>query len=569
MLVGWPVGVGKSRALAGLMEAAARCGRYALVAAFFATREVLEEQPWAIAPPDDLRVENLRPRPRESCGPRLDARWASYERRGLGALGRAELCRSCPERPICFWPRQYGRRLRGADAVLGAQAHLERDPFFIENLRQWTRADTVLVLVDESNFVASTARRTLTAADLASFASALRATAAGAGALHEELLYKVDVLLRAGTADLRSRDWKFPRPRSQKWAVTVQRAGVERHGDRFRFLAHELAMFGRSSLESRERTRDGDVSFSVSPFVGCDVAVFSGTVAPEFVRHRVGLDLAAPFAGRRFLHPDTRWFNLCSRLGMRRYFPKNSGAVLDFFAALVAKRLAVGLRPLLVCKKLFLPWAAREMGSRLHELGVAAKVIDGYDPSAELDDPSTVPVINFGAVGSNRFLGFHAAYCLTGFYVTTEAVEQLLQETLATDFRVPIRLWTEGEPPRRRAGAANDADRIYEAHRAAPLALAELEANVVLQAVGRVRPFTLPREIIVFQCSSLPGVEFDAEFRSLEEARKFFGLESRRQASVRATAEAVATAKAQGLTQAQAAERIGLSTRSVRRYWSP
>ena len=58
--------------------------------------------------------------------------------------------------------------------------------------------------------------------------------------------------------------------------------------------------------------------------------------------------------------------------------------------------------------------------------------------------------------------------------------------------------------------------------------LNQKEADVVLQAVGRVRPFTRPREVITFHCGTLPGVQYDHNFRSLAEMRAFFGLHRRR-----------------------------------------
>jgi hypothetical protein len=47
-----------------------------------------------------------------------------------------------------------------------------------------------------------------------------------------------------------------------------------------------------------------------------------------------------------------------------------------------------------------------------------------------------------------------------------------------------------------------------------------LERRVVLQAIGRVRPFTTPAEIILFQCDDLsPELGSIEEFGSLAQAR--------------------------------------------------
>ena len=150
------------------------------------------------------------------------------------------------------------------------------------------------------------------------------------------------------------------------WAVEVQARGWEAHDTRFRFLGHDLQQFGRSPLESRERHANGDLSFAAPPAVRGDVAIFSGTALPEFLRFRLGRDLACPFAGYRFGHPGTRWYNIASRLGMRAHFPGNADQILDFFASLVSRRLSEGRRPLLIAKKWFVGSApvADRHGSR-------------------------------------------------------------------------------------------------------------------------------------------------------------------------------------------------------------
>ena len=60
--------------------------------------------------------------------------------------------------------------------------------------------------------------------------------------------------------------------------------------------------------------------------------------------------------------------------------------------------------------------------------------------------------------------------------------------------------------------------------RLAQYALDQQELDVVLQAVGRVRPYTRPREVITFQCAAHPQLDYDREFNSIEEARQFFGI---------------------------------------------
>ena len=104
--------------------------------------------------------------------------------------------------------------------------------------------------------------------------------------------------------------------------------------------------------------------------------------------------------------------------------------------------------------------------------------------------------------------------------------------------------------------------------RLAQPALDNLERDTVLQAVGRVRPYTKPREIITFQCAAHPQLNYTAEFDSLEDTRKFFGILSRRATGVERNHRLVQEAKGQGLSQRQVAKKLGLSRYTVQRHWS-
>ena len=131
---------------------------------------------------------------------------------------------------------------------------------------------------------------------------------------------------------------------------------------------------------------------------------------------------------------------------------------------------------------------------------------------ATLAAPSVIPVINYGAIGTNLFEGFDCAYCLTGYYVTEQVVNAVVQDVLAADGHIPIRIRTGGTPRRRTAEVVSATDRVYDVARLAHLALGQQELDVVIQAVGRVRPYTRPREVVTFQCSARPDGDYDREF---------------------------------------------------------
>jgi hypothetical protein len=114
----------------------------------------------------------------------------------------------------------------------------------------------------------------------------------------------------------------------------------------------------------------------------------------------------------------------------------------------------------------------------------------------------------------------------------------------------------------------NQEDRIYDLHKLSQWALDLQEMDTVLQAVGRVRPYTKPREIITFQCAGHPDFEYSREFTSIGEARHHFGIIGRRSAQTAQLCSLVQDAKTKRMKQQEAASQLGVSTRTIKRYWN-
>ncbi|MCA9260860.1 MAG: hypothetical protein KDA61_16715, partial [Planctomycetales bacterium] len=165
LLVRWAVGVGKSHNIDEVIAEAIGSGRYDLVVGLFPLTALIQERRWMQSPPDDVKVVHLRPRPSDDCGD-LDPTWKQYERQGLGAHGRQTLCGGCPRQAGCYWPRQYGKNLRGTQVVFATQAQLECNPHFLSQVRRWTGAERMLVLLDETNFLSCDFSRTISWSDL-------------------------------------------------------------------------------------------------------------------------------------------------------------------------------------------------------------------------------------------------------------------------------------------------------------------------------------------------------------------------------------------------------------------
>ncbi len=296
--------------------------------------------------PGGLKPVVLKPRPGARCGD-LNETWTIYEGRGLGLLGRSELCGSCPRRIGCRWPGQYGSRLRGVRLILATQQHLTLNPAFLLHLQQQTRANSALVLIDESNLLIRPTDRILSRADLDMFVAAQQALAQNElVGIAREWLERSRILTMASTVDLRAAGWIFP-PVGADCGAAVQSFGRDLFGDEFRFLGYDLHHLAHSEPSGRERLPSGDIRFSALPYLGQRFMVFSGSMGKDLARFRLDPNYArpsldSPFAGYRFEHPETRWYNLNSLLGAARYFPKNAGPIIDFFARLVARNIAVG-----------------------------------------------------------------------------------------------------------------------------------------------------------------------------------------------------------------------------------
>jgi hypothetical protein len=571
LLVQLAVGVGKSEWLVVTAAAALAGGGHDLVVVLVPRWDVLDEVRGRLRA-RGVEPVVLTPRPRRRCGA-LDAGWAEYEGAGCALLGREELCGDCPRRRGCPWPGQY-RRLRGARLVLTTQARLAIDPGFVRHLRRLAGASRPLVLLDESDFLVRGAERTVARADFDNFLAAQDAALAAhpaAPPAWQSWRGLTEVVARAPTADLQAGDWAFPAV-GPRWALAVQRAGRALAGPGFRFLGHELGAFADSDRWSRERRADGGLRFAVPPALGDDFVVYSGSIARELVRYRIDPDhrraaVVSPFEGVRFEHPATRWYNIASLEGTASHFPGNAPRVLDFFAQKIAQNIAAGRRTLLVCRKKFRPLCAGGLRRRLARLGVGkARVVTGGWARHDLSDPRTLPLITYGVCGVNVFEDFEAAYCLTGYYAHAAAVSQAVHDLESSPERYPVLLETAGRPPRRRARVELPDCRETIVPRVAELVLAQKEADVVVQAVGRVRPFTRPREVVTFQAGELPGVRAAAEFASLARARRYFGVPTAKQAEVGERVGRALALRAAGWSNRQVAEALGVSVATVKRY---
>jgi hypothetical protein len=377
-------------------------------------------------------------------------------------------------------------------------------------------------------------------------------------------------LLQAQTRDLHG-TWRFPFIVPQ-WALEIHKVGRQLAPEQFRFLAYDLHRFCHSDRSSRERTSTGDLRFAGPPHVGNEFIVFTGSMSTDLARYRLDPNhgmpaISSPFASYRFEHPHTRWFNIASIAGAAKYFPKNAPAILEFFARIVTRNIRAGRRTLLVARKKFFDRCQAYLEPRLSELvGVKVRLVINNWDQHDLGDPHVVPMINYGVAGVNRFEHFDAAYCLTGYYVTAAVVARAAQDVDPESHRLPIKIRVGGVPRRRLAIVEhiNAIDTILPA--VAQGLLDQLEPEIIIQAVGRVRPFTRSREVITFHVGQLPGVRFTQEFLTIGGARAYFDVATRRTAERDRRAARACRLKADRKTNQEIATIMDISLSTVKRY---
>ena len=233
-----------------------------------------------------------------------------------------------------------------------------------------------------------------------------------------------------------------------------------------------------------------------------------------YVARQLGVPaVVEPFAAVECQHRDTKFYNLCSLLGAAARFRRNYRQILDFFAQLILRNIAAGRSTLLVTRKRFKGVCASYLERRLARWGCPVTVVpcDGAPAPAR---PTVLPLIHYGINGVNSFESYEAAYCLCGFYIDEEVLRQAVADVEPDMLQFPVAIRVVGRPPRRRAGTFDDRFRASDADRIARAYYHLHETHVVIQAVGRVRFATRPREVIAFQCSELPDVRLAREFHT-------------------------------------------------------
>jgi Homeodomain-like domain-containing protein len=559
-LIDVPVGLGKSTLLDDLVDHFIAAGTYDLIVVLSALTVNLEERRLVKHPSPD--VVRLRPRPRASCGP-LDPIWRAHERGATTLYAKHHVCGSCPHFSNCFWPGQYAQsNLSGIRVIFGTHTHLLVNRRFLLFLKAVTGARSLLLLLDEADVLAGRFRVALSPRDLTLFIEAVRDAQGLPEQVRHAWVERVNLLGNATTDDLQEPGWNFSYP-SPEYTLAVQTAGLARD-PHFRWIGEALYAFARSRPDQRWKDDWGRVVFIDRPYTADRMTIFAASMPAEYVARQLGVrEVARPFDSVTCQHTGTEFFNLASLIGAASRFRNNHRQILDVFTQLIISNIEAQRLTLLISRKRFKRFCATYLEHRLAGWGHPATIVisDGEPPQQA--SPTTLPLIHYGIKGVNGFQHYHSAFCLNSYYIDEEVLREAVADVEDDALRFPVSIRVTGQPRRRVAGTfdrrfeSSDADRIARAY------LEQLEAAVVLQAVGRIRYATSPRMVVTIQAGELRGVQLTREFSSLRELRTHFGLQTGSQVDRSRQEAEVLRLRSEGLTVAATAERLGISDRTV------
>jgi hypothetical protein len=524
-----PPGVGKTFAAHGLVgHALAR--DHDLVVYIAPTRALIGEllESTAIAPiRDDMVV--LERRPTAQCGA-LNTEWCEMEKAGCAALAKSTLCESCPIRIGCNWPDQFDHINKSTRLVVCTESYLGLNPGLVRRVLDAAEAARPLVIFDEASFLTTSQRRSVALEDIERFSHAVADALESLSSGGEPLLGVLKALqhLLEGREDLAT--W----PRISRFdflgaTIAIQSAGRKRFGSTFKYVGPQLVQLTSAANAARWYS-DGAYHFVPVPDTkGCDVVIFSPDMPPQIVEERLQRPVIPGLSPTVFRHSGTKVINIADPVGALRSLSTadHFARVADLFTALVIRDRLLERRPVLVIKKTLLGRLKRHVEELTVVLGrpLTCRTLGDIGVADDDGDPD-VTLLSYGVLGVNTLKDHDALYCVGGFYARQSTLDETYNQLLPPEDRIDLMIRTEAGRRRVVAGSLDSRSR-YHARRAQAV-LEMTERRVVLQALGRVRPFTSPATLIVFQQDDLADVLGDVEaYPRLSHARAALRIPTR------------------------------------------
>lgn len=511
----------------------------------------------------------LEGRPLQRCGSYAEE-WESLQSRGCVACAKKELCGPCTRCDVasgvdpCPFPTRM-RGLRRTRLLFLAEQQFSANRSLLPLLQLRTGARRPLVILDEGHLLDSRFDVMISAEALERFREVLLEAP-----LHRRFeddrsvgIEMIDRLLREGRGALTS---VAPFPDGLNWqALAIQKAGIRRFGRAFRYLGYELSHLGRCRTDERWKEDSGDLRFIARPFLHCHLLVLSAHTTARFARHRLGIgSIYSPFEDYRFVHSGTRIYNVRNRAGADKHFRRSSERILDAFAVVLLANVLEGHSTVLVSRKKHKAFCADRLRERLAGWGMDVTfVTEGYGALPRDPDPRTIPLIHYGLLGVNAFEHYESLYCLNSYYVPEDELNRCVQECEPEHFKTRLTIDSEPDHVRRvridrSVPALEDREWLGETY------LRRLEVDPVIQAAGRVRFATQPREVVLFQMSDLsadlPSVR---EVVLVGDLLEELGLPSARDLDGLAQALRIEELLQDGHSSKEAAAVLGISERTL------
>lgn len=566
------VGVGKSYAVDELLLHELLYERFDLVVYLAPTRAILAERKIVsgeVEVPVPYAV--LEPRPVERCGA-YAKEWEDLERRGCSILAKAKLCAPCQKsRPLddkCPWPKQF-KHLKKKQLLFATEQYVVLNRSLIAYLRFRLGAQRILVILDEAKLLDTNYEVAIALAHLSQLEHALKDCEGEKGVPPEvtEAWVEVTRFLREGRErDITAAQLSLP-PALHRQTLELQAAGVDEFGDDFRYAAYDVAQLAWSRPQERWRDPEGTLRFIARPYLGCHALILSAHLNAQYVQHRLGGGrVLSPFEDHRFQHSETSVFNLKNRVGADRHFDHNHRQILDTIAVLVYRNVTERRSTVLVSRKKSKAFCVEYLRERLAGWGMEVEFItDDWSRLPERPDPRVIPIIHYGMMGVNDFEEYESVYCASSYYVNGRELNRAVQETQPKRDRVRLQIVYDSGRNREVVVAPGEGpDRGYA--RLGNTVLRRLEVDPVIQAAGRVRFLTRPREVVFFQMNDIAAEVGECrDVSSLAELREILGVVSGPELGTRIQGQELLALREQGVPMTEAARRLGLSRRTAYR----
>ena len=558
------VGVGKSSAAIALLLSELTYQRFDLVVYAAPAWNILAEiitaiersgfsLPWAV----------IRPRPAERCG-ELDEQWRAYEGSRCFALAKVRLCRErCPHRDDCDWPGQF-EKLQGTRLVLMTEQRLDLVRTMISMLQARTGGRRTLVVLDEARTLDTNFDVVLPRHEVDRFREAVmcsRSRKIDWPPMRAQWISALDRVLTSTPDAFAVGEFTFPD--LGKFAFAVQAWGWGRYRQAFRYLGHDLALLNVCRDGERWIDEDG-YHFIARPYLHAHLLLLSAHVTADYAGHRLGQGpIASPFDDYKFVHTGTRVFNVRNSCGADRHFASNRERILDTFAVAILCNVLDGRTTLLVSKKHSKRTCADYLARRLAGWGASVRfVLDGESPPA-VPDPRVVPIIHYGVLGVNDYTEYETCYCLNSFYIRSDELNRAVQEFEPKHFRAELEIVRTPDRCREvrvRKTDTSDDERAW----LGDVYLRKLEVDPVIQAGGRVRFLTKPREVVFFQMNDLARDLGEVrELGCLADLRAALGVPSARELDDAVEGRRAAELMASGMSANDVATQMGISRATV------